>query len=876
MEDALFSKEFTGGRFYWWIGQVCQSKFWRENLTNKPVAGRNDIPGFGYRYKVRIMGIHDKPSFTTTDGQTFGASDMMSGGRFVKNPPPTDEELPWCGVINSPWGGGEGASLQTPGIRQGSFVFGFFLDGLNQQNPVILGVLGNHFKYRAKDGVFRTFAASTGYDGTTDNQVGDYDIPTERNLKSESCDAPNLKCAATEKEIVDLERKTFFECVYEDGSGGGIAVAFSNMSNALARLQRGISEYPSALATAQEKIDEILDDHLGEVTKNMGNMMSLIQAFSTKSLLEKVGALLILADPTLKDKLGKIQTKQLEALMCMFNAIQGGLGKKVRKSVRDKLIDNLEPIPEGYYLANDPCFTESIMADVIAQSLDDITGTMDSSNKNLIEEASGLLGGLSNLSSSALLPTGLLSGVISQGLGSFSSGLNLGGAMSFISGLTKFFACLKEALCTEIDTVANNGDDENNAGKTNKNNAMSKVEQEKKNQEIQAYADDNGISFDRAKNFLEGGAEETVFDGTKSRPITPPTNAEVTEYAENNLTSFTQARKAMIRDREIAAANADITAYAEDNNISFDRAKNFLEGNVEETVIGPPPISKEEVRAYADDNNLSLKDAENFLSGGTRESVFDSNPINSPDTSFNFNPNLDYGNLTGVDYSKYVDDTTNYFDEALKTDNIPFTFNLPNALDTKISEDDQRWLDSKENLVNIAQILKPLGVPSDFAKYAIQYAKGDDTPITSFSAGTRKAIETIVLRKYKNNPSLFANGKKVQINYGDYGQGDSGNQILDTVESLRFPNVRLGLGTFTVSVNDQGLINVTDTFNVQQDFKGTYAFSGVPTLEDSASRIVDIAHKVRGVSPGQEDKGGIPINVTFSSNKLKKEIEKNK
>ena len=301
---------------------------------------------------------------------------MSLHGFNNKNPPPTDEELPWCGVINSPWGGGEGGSVQTPGIRQGSFVFGFFLDGLNQQNPVILGVLGNHFKYRAKDGVFRTFAASTGYDGTTDNQVGDYDIPTERNLKSESCDAPNLKCAATEKERIDLERKTFFECVYEDGSGGGIAVAFSNMSNALARLQRGISEYPSALATAQEKIDEILDDHLGEVTKNMANMMSLIQAFSTKSLLEKVGALLILADPTLKDKLGKIQTKQLEALMCMFNAIKGGLGKKVRKSVKDKLIDNLEPIPEGYYLANDPCFTESIMADVIAQSLDDTGDTL--------------------------------------------------------------------------------------------------------------------------------------------------------------------------------------------------------------------------------------------------------------------------------------------------------------------------------------------------------------------------------------------------------------------------------------------------------------------------------------------------------------------
>ena len=48
-----------GGRFYWWIGQVMDSKFWRDNLTGNKTPS-DKIPGWGYRYKVRSMGIHEK------------------------------------------------------------------------------------------------------------------------------------------------------------------------------------------------------------------------------------------------------------------------------------------------------------------------------------------------------------------------------------------------------------------------------------------------------------------------------------------------------------------------------------------------------------------------------------------------------------------------------------------------------------------------------------------------------------------------------------------------------------------------------------------------------------------------------------------------
>ena len=57
----------------------------------------------------------------------------------------------WAQVMYSVWGGGQtGGSFQTPGIKEGMFVFGFFLDGSDEQVPIIMGVLGNNAKTTIK------------------------------------------------------------------------------------------------------------------------------------------------------------------------------------------------------------------------------------------------------------------------------------------------------------------------------------------------------------------------------------------------------------------------------------------------------------------------------------------------------------------------------------------------------------------------------------------------------------------------------------------------------------------------------------------------------------------------------------------------------
>ena len=118
----LFNKGFIGQDFLWWIGQVADDSFWRDNVLSGKFESAESIPGWGFRYKVRIFGLHD----------------LGEGSIESKN-------LPWANVMYPVTAGSYLTnSGQTPMIRQGNIVFGFFLDGTARQQPIIMGCLGNN------------------------------------------------------------------------------------------------------------------------------------------------------------------------------------------------------------------------------------------------------------------------------------------------------------------------------------------------------------------------------------------------------------------------------------------------------------------------------------------------------------------------------------------------------------------------------------------------------------------------------------------------------------------------------------------------------------------------------------------------------------
>ena len=119
---GLFNPGFLGSSFLWWVGQIADDSTWRDNIHPGNYEDKYSIPGWGKRYKVRIIGLHDQ-----------GETEIES------------KDLPWANIMYPVTAGGfqtnSGASSQ---LRQGNMVFGFFLDGQDQQVPVIMGVLGNN------------------------------------------------------------------------------------------------------------------------------------------------------------------------------------------------------------------------------------------------------------------------------------------------------------------------------------------------------------------------------------------------------------------------------------------------------------------------------------------------------------------------------------------------------------------------------------------------------------------------------------------------------------------------------------------------------------------------------------------------------------
>ena len=126
LEQGLINRHFLGrDGFIWWIGQIVDRTTWISNLPGAPTRTTEDQKGFDFRYKVRIMGYH------TCDKDEL-----------------KDHELPWASIMLPVTAGVSGGSISTPNLRQGNFVYGFFIDGEDAQQPVIMGVIG-HNQYQA-------------------------------------------------------------------------------------------------------------------------------------------------------------------------------------------------------------------------------------------------------------------------------------------------------------------------------------------------------------------------------------------------------------------------------------------------------------------------------------------------------------------------------------------------------------------------------------------------------------------------------------------------------------------------------------------------------------------------------------------------------
>jgi len=491
---SLFNSGFLGASFNWWIGQVAPDSTWRDNISPGKIESPKEIPGWGYRYKVRIIGLHDQ-------GETEIASD----------------QLPWAQVMYPVTaGGGQASSGQTPNIRQGNMVFGFFLDGQEQQVPVIMGVLGNNAQTalatkigdnkvtNAQAGSIAVSGYAEPADGNKDKNLKAPDqglvitkpgvdpspaavavpgatIETTTSVHGQSamdqkmdyllkkkvvmlspCDLPGSVMKGMQTEIGNLTtdidkvlkaKQSYLDAISQIKSLKSITEGISGIGDISGSLE-SIGDLLGQVDDSAKKIEALMEKYAPKLAKKMKVVMNKIGEFTSKTINKILGPLGDLQFPNMRFEFLNMKIKINEKLKCLFSKLANGLGKKILDALKNLFgggnsqpSANSSPTsPTGTAPLVPMCSVEQLTGEILGSSMGDINKAAEEITQSvgtfMQDSQSGLsvVGKIGNIAGQIGGIAGQVGGIVDAVGGTAGQ---IGGLSGQIGGLLGGFGNLK-------------------------------------------------------------------------------------------------------------------------------------------------------------------------------------------------------------------------------------------------------------------------------------------------------------------------------------------------------------------------------------------------------------------------------------------------
>ena len=415
LEQGLIKNHFLGkDGFIWWIGQVVDQSKWIGNLPTTPTDTTEEHKGFDFRYKVRIMGYH-----------TGSPEDLP------------DDQLPWANIMYPVTAGTSGGAVHTPQLRQGNFVYGFFLDGEDAQMPIIMGVIGyNQYTALLKDipegGGFAPFSGYTVDDTVPRNALGttqedgtavSEDVDASKTNNEEVMESPlslvGRKDGANKEQYENRstvrEVATISKC--EPAPVVGIQRKMKNMLAEVKRIQKTANDWETKVSTKIDNIEEEIAKVKDNAIKGISSDVKRITAEIQKNALKKVNdALSDTYNEVFPTELPQLKEKVEAAndeLSCLFRNIMKNLTGMVGGFL-NQIIDR--------FITTPLCAVENFIGSLLGK----ISGLIDTAIDSVMGPIKGLLAGMGVASSS------------------------LDDVMGFATDALSFLSCDEDPRCSEV------------------------------------------------------------------------------------------------------------------------------------------------------------------------------------------------------------------------------------------------------------------------------------------------------------------------------------------------------------------------------------------------------------------------------------------
>jgi len=391
IEQGLFKRHFVGrDGFIWWIGQIASEVSWKENIPGRPVGSNSDIKGFGERYRVRIMGY-----------QTADPTEI------------TDEELPWAYVMYPTTAGGGGrSSSQSANLAQGTFVFGFFLDGDDAQTPVVMGVLGNNdyaavsknipttrfvpFSGYTESDYVAWYAQRTETGGDVANQngpqttngqaevAGDRTGTSNNDKTTESANSSNtLKEAASKAASEEQTQPIAKPSTCEPIPLGKIQKEMQNVITDIQKAQSSVYDYGAGvqhqIGDLQDEINKKVEKASEKITEGIKSVFTETEKYITRKVNNTMKDTYYLLFPNERPGLKKAVEDVNDLLACLFRQLIKGLLAAVKAFL-------LEAAGKVINVAQ--CLVENFVANILGQIVSKLLNALNS----ILSTVSALVG----------------------------------------------------------------------------------------------------------------------------------------------------------------------------------------------------------------------------------------------------------------------------------------------------------------------------------------------------------------------------------------------------------------------------------------------------------------------------------------------------
>ena len=329
MTTKLFDElSFGQGGAGFWIGQVVDDSTWRDNVNPKLHEKPEDIKGWGYRYKVRIFGNQTK----------------------IKTEEEVPDELLAMAEVLYPVtaGSGQAGSRQTPNIRQGNLVLGFYKDGLDSQQPVIMGAIATNDNtilegLDPEDG----FMPRTGTDGLSgpipvaakdqllSSNGSDKPVREGTSVSIAAISDPMQALAGNETTALKVADKN------KENELDTVQIIIKNLLAVINRVRAASASFFGA-STAPFRI----------IKSEINKVINLVASF-IKSLIQKIRGTVITAlnnavkdfvyflFPNQRPELEQLQVRATDTIGCVFNKIIDGLVALVKGFLEEFIQNNV-------------------------------------------------------------------------------------------------------------------------------------------------------------------------------------------------------------------------------------------------------------------------------------------------------------------------------------------------------------------------------------------------------------------------------------------------------------------------------------------------------------------------------------------------------